>query len=153
MYSTSALVAVAGLLLAVFGLVDMVGGVWLLGQGAEIRSFIQQTSINLFGTNIDRETMRSLVSPLPGVLLVFGALEVLIGVGIFAHKGWARALGIILALLGLLVSIAGVSFAMALAPGFSVPLIGAIVVLLGYAFIVLALIAGGGHFRRRFPQR
>jgi hypothetical protein len=32
-------------------------------------------------------------------------------------------------------------------------LIGAIVFLLGYAFILLSLFAGGGHFRRRSPQR
>ncbi|MEX2547900.1 MAG: hypothetical protein WD830_08965 [Chloroflexota bacterium] len=153
MYSTSALVAVAGLLLAVYGLIDIVSGVFLLGQGNEIRSFIQRTTINLFGTIIDRETMRALASPLPGVLLVFGALELILGAGIFAHKGWARALGILLSLVGLLLGVAAVSFALALAPGFSPTLIGAIVVMLGYAFILLALFAGGGHFRRRYPQR
>jgi len=144
---------VAGLLLAVFGIVDIVGGVWLLGQGAELRSFIQQTSINLFGSNIGRETLRAVISPLPGVLLVLGALEIVSGIGVFAHKGWARALGILVSLLGVLVGVAGVSFALALASGLSMPLIGAAVILLGYAFIFLALVAGGGHFRRRFPQR
>ena len=125
----------------------------MLGQGAELRSFIQQTSINLFGSNIDRETLRAVISPLPAVLFVFGTLQIVFGAGIFAHKGWARALGILVSLLGLLVGIAGVSFAVALASGFSVPLIAAVVVLLGYAFIMLALLAGGGHFRRRLPPR
>jgi hypothetical protein len=152
-YSTSALVAVAGLLLAVFGLIDIVAGAWLLGQGNELRSFIQRTTINLFGAGIDRETMRSVLSPMPGVLIVLGALEVILGVGIFAHKRWARALSILLSLFGLVLGVVGVSFALALAPGFSVSLIGAIVVLLGYAFILLALIAGGSHFKRRYPGR
>ena len=136
-----------------FGFVDMGGGVWLLGQGRELAAFVERTSINLFGTTIDRPTMRALLSPLPGVLIVLGLLEVLAGLFIFAHKGWARALGIILALLGLVVGVASISFSLALAPGFSVQLIGSIVVLLGYAFILLMLFAGGRHFRRRNPQR
>lgn len=152
-YSASALVAVAGLLLAVFGLLAMVGGVWLLGQGGELQRFIQQTTVNLFGSRLDQSTLRAVLSPMPGVLLVVGALQVILGAGIFAHKGWARALGILLALLGILVGIAGVGFALALAPGSSVPLIAAIVTLLGYAFIFLALTAGGAHFYRRYPQR
>jgi hypothetical protein len=151
-YSTVALVAIAGLVLAVFGFVDMGGGVWLLGQGRELASFVERTTVNLFGTTLDRPTMRALLSPLPGVLIVFGALEVLAGVFVVAHKGWARALGIFLALLGLIVGVASISFSLALAPGFSVPFIGSIVVLLGYAFILLMLFAGGRHFRRSNPQ-
>ncbi len=85
--------------------------------------------------------------------MVFGLIELVAGAGIFAHKGWARAIGIVVALLGLLAMIAGFSFAIALAPGFSVPLIGTIAVLIGYAFILVALFAGGSHFRRRYPQR
>lgn len=153
MYSTSALVAAAGLLLAVFGLVDIVAGVWLLGQADELRQFIQRTSLNFFGSRLEQETLRAILSPMPGVLLIWGALEVILGAGIFAHKGWARALAILLSLLGILVGIAGVSFALALAPGASPAMIAAMVVLLGYAFIVLALIAGGSHFRRRYTQR
>jgi len=153
MYSTSALVAVAGLLLAVFGLIAIVAGVWLLGQADELRQFIQRTSINFFGSRLDQETLRAILSPMPGVLLIWGALEVILGAAIFAHKGWARAIAVLLSLLGILVGIAGVSFALALAPGASPALIAAMVILLGYAFIVLALIAGGSHFRRRYPQR
>ena len=55
--------------------------------------------------------------------------------------------------LGLLAMIGGISFAIALSPGFSVPLIGTIAVLIGYAFILVALFAGGSHFRRRNVQR
>jgi len=152
-YSTSAVVAFAGVLLAVFGIIDIVGGIYLLGQGPQLRDFISRTTVNLFGTVIDRDMMRALLSPAPGVLMVFGLMELLAGIGIFAHKGWARAIGIIAALVGLVVMIAGTSFAIALAPGFSVPLIGTIAVLIGYAFILVALFAGGSHFRRRNPQR
>ncbi len=153
MYSTSALVAVAGLLFAVFGIVAIVAGVWLLGQADELRQFIQRTSINFFGSRLEQDTLRSILSPMPGVLIVLGALEVVAGVGIFAHKNWGRALGILLSLLGISVGIAGVSFALVLAPGASPAMIAAMVVLLGSAFIVLALAAGGSHFRRRYAQR
>jgi len=84
--------------LALFGIIDILGGVWLLGQGAELRSFIARTTVNLFGTVIDRETMRALIAPAPGILMVFGLIELLAGIGIFAHKGWARAIGIIASL-------------------------------------------------------
>jgi hypothetical protein len=97
--------------------------------------------------------MRALIAPAPGILMVFGLIELLAGIGIFAHKGWARATGIIASLLGLLAMIGGISFAIALAPGASMPLIGTIAVLIGYAFILVALFAGGSHFRRRQPQR
>ncbi len=153
MYSTSALVAVAGILIAIIGIIDIFGGVWLLTQGNELRSLIGRTTINLFGTVIDRETLRALLAPSPGILMVFGLFELLAGIGIFAHKGWGRFLGIVAALIGLLVMIAGVSFAVALAPGFSVPLIGTIAALIAYAFILVALFAGGSHFKRRSPQR
>jgi len=153
MYSTSALVAVAGLLLAVFGLIDIVAGVWLLGQGNELSNFIQRINSLNVGISLDRATMRSLLTPMPGVLIVFGALELIFGAGIFAHNRFARVFGILLSLIGILIAIAAVSFALALAPGASPALIGAMFVLLGYSFIVLALIAGGSHFRRRYPQR
>ena len=152
-YSTSVVVAVAGVLLLAVGLIDIIGGVWLLTQGPELRSFIQRTTINLFGTVLDRETMRTLLTPAPGVLMVFGLVELLAAIGILAHKGWGRGIGILVALVGLLVMIGGISFAIALAPGASVPLIGTIAVLIGYAFILVALFAGGSHFRRRNPQR
>ena len=149
-YSTSALVAVAGLLLVLFGLIDAVGGVWLLGQGSELRGFIQRSTISFFGPPIDRETMRALISPLPAILLVFGAIEVLAGAAIFAHKGWARAIGILVSLLGLIVGVVSVSFSLALSPGASVPMVASIAVVLGYAFMLVALVAGGRHFRDRY---
>ena len=42
---------------------------------------------------------------------------------------------------------------MALAPGVSVALMISAVLLVGYAFVILALIAGGSHFRRNYPGR
>jgi hypothetical protein len=153
-YSTSALAAVAGVVLLVFGLIDLVGGFWLLGQGAELRNLVGRiTSLNVLGINVDREMMRAVLSPLPGVLMGLGVVELLVAVGVFAHKSWGRILGILIALLGILVSIAAVTFSLALAPGASIQVIGSVVILLGYAFVFLALLAGGSHFRRRYPNQ
>ncbi len=149
LYSTSALVALAGLVLVVFGLFVAVAGAWSLTQGPEIGRFIRDNDIAVFGRQLDRETLRAALTPMPGVLMVVGVLQLLVGATIFAHKGWARALGVLLSVLGVLVGVFAVSTAVALAPGLSVPMLVALVLLLGYAYALLALIAGGGHFRAR----
>ena len=149
-YSTSALVALAALVLVAFGILIAVIGAWSLTQGPEISRFIRDNDIAVFGTQIDRETMRAILTPMPGVLMVIGLLQLIVGAGVFAHKGWGRALGVLLSILGVLVGIFAVSTALALAPGVSVPMLIAIVLLLGYAFVLLALMAGGSHFRARY---
>ena len=53
---------------------------------------------------------------------------------------------------GIVVLVAHVH-AMALAPGASVQLMVAVMLLVGYAFVLLALIAGGSHFRKNYPGR
>ncbi len=150
-YGSSALAAVGGLILVLFGLTVAALGAWSFTQGPEIARFILVNDIAVFGTQIGRETLRTVLSVTPAIVVVVGILQLLSGAGIFAHKGWARALGLLLALFGLLVSLFGVSMALALARGTSIPVIIAIVLLVGYAFTVLALIAGGGHFKRRYP--
>jgi hypothetical protein len=150
LYATMVMVAFAGLLLALFGIADIGGGAWLYTQGKELANLVDRTSVNLFGTSLDKPTLRALLGPLPPILIVFGILEVLSGLFIVAHKGWARWLGVLLSLVGLVVGVISISFALALAPGVSFALIGAIVVLVGYAFILLMLLAGGRHFRRRY---
>ena len=147
---TSTLVVLAGLVLIVFGLLVAVLGGWTLTQGPEIGRFIRDNDIAIFGRQIDRDTLRAVLSPMPGILMVIGVLQLLVGAVVFTHRGWSRWLGVLLALLGLLVSVVAVSGALALVPGVSIQLMIAAVLLLGYAYIVLALIAGGSHFRARY---
>lgn len=154
-YSTSALVALAGLLLVVFGLVIAVAGGWGFTQGNELGRFVREYAdrIAIFGQRVDRETLRTFLSAMPTSLVITGIAQLLIGAGVLAHKGWARGLGVLLSLLGLLVGVFAVSAALALAPGLSVPMLIAIVLLLGYAYVLLALLAGSGHFRARYQGR
>ena len=82
-----------------------------------------------------------------GTVLVVGVLHLLSGVGLLMHKSWARAIGIVLALLGTLFSAAGVLYA---ATPNTIP--PAAIVPAAYAFTLLALILGGGHFVRRLAR-
>jgi len=148
-YGTSPLAAFAGLLLVIFGIGVIALGVFTITQGQEIARFIRDNDIAIFNTQISHDTMRSILTPSPGVLIVTGLLQFIFGVGVMAHKSWGRWLGFLLALIGLAVAVVAVSIALALSGGFTVPVIIAVVALVGYALIVLALLAGGGHFRRK----
>ena len=152
-YQTSVLAVLAGLVLIVFGLLVAVLGGWTLTQGPEITRFIRDNDIAIFGGQVDRETLRAVLSPMPGILMVLGILQLLVGAVVLTHRGWSRWLGVLLALVGLLAGIIAVSAALALVPGVSVQLMIAAVLLLGYAYVLLALIAGGSHFRARYPGR
>ncbi len=152
-YKSSVLVALAGLALMVFGLALAVFGGWTLTLGPDFARFIRDNDIAIFGRQIDRETLRTVMQPMPGILIVLGVLELLIGAVILAHRSWARWLGVLLSLLGLVVSVMALSAVLALVPGTSAQLVIAITLLIGYAFILLALIAGAGHFRKRYSNR
>ena len=152
-YKSSILVALAGVVLIIFGLAVALLGGWTLTQGPELGRFIRDNDIAIFGTHIQRDTLRSILEPMPGILMFLGVLQLLVGAVILAHRGWARWLGVLLALLGLLVSVVALSAVLALVPGTSVQLMIAVVLLLGYAYVLLALIAGGSHFRATVPRR
>ena len=141
----------AGVILVVFGVIDVAAGAWLYGQGSELNSFVQRSTVNLFGATLDRQTLRSILSLTPPALIIFGLIEAIVGLGILRHQSWARVLGIFVALLGLPIGIVGVSVSLALASGSPVVVLVAVAVLLGYAFVLLALFAGGRHFHRVYP--
>lgn len=147
-YRTSFLVALAALVLIVFGAALTVLGAWTLTLGNDLSHFIRDNDVAIFGRQIDRDSLRTFVQPLPGVLIVFGVIQLLIGAVIAAHRSWARWLGVLLALLGLIASVVALSATLALVPGFEVKTLVPTVAVAGYAFVLLALIAGGGHFRK-----
>ena len=151
MYRTSFLVALASLILIIFGVAVAVLGAWTLTLGPDLGRFIRDNDIAIFGRQIERDTLKSIISPMPGILMVLGLLQLLVGAVVLAHRNWARWLGVLLALLGLIVSVIALSAVLALVPGVSVQLMAASTLVIGYALVLLALIAGGGHFRRRYP--
>ena len=153
-YGTSVFVALSAMLLVIMGIALAVLGAWLLTQGPALSDLVQRLrSVDLVVFKPTRELLRSVVSAFPGTLMVLGVLQLLVGVFVLGHRGWARWLGVLIGLLGLLFSVVALTSTMALIPGTSVQLILSISFLIAYAFIVLMLIAGGGHFRRRYPGR
>ena len=80
-------------------------------------------------------------------------LELIAGIGVFVHQRWARWLGFLLAIFGLVISVFSVSIGYALARGFTLPVIIGVVAVIGYILILLALLGGGSHFRRRVAPR
>jgi hypothetical protein len=153
-YGTSVFVALAAMLLVIMGVVIAVLGAWLLTQGPALTDLVQRLrSVDLLVFKPTRDQLRAVVSASPGTLMVLGVLQLLVGAFVLRHRSWARWLGILVALLGLLLSVVAVTSAMALIPGASVQLIVASAFLIAYAIVFLALIAGGGHFRARYPGR
>ena len=153
-YGTSVFVALAAMLMVIMGVALAVLGAWLLTQGPALGDLVQRLrSVDLIVFKPTRESLRSMVSASPGALMVLGVLQLLIGAFVLGHRGWARWLGVILALIGLIFSIVALTSTMALIPGASLQLMITIAFLIGYAFVLLALIAGGGHFRARHQGR
>ena len=148
-YGSSALATIAGLLLLLLGLVDVIGGAFLFVNPQPLSSFVGRVQEINVGIRLTRDSLGAM----PAVLLVMGVVELLSAIGVFGHKTWGRVLGILVALVGLVISIAAVALAMAIAPGSSVQVIVMAVALFSYALILLGLLFGGGHFRRRYPQR
>ena len=148
-YGSAGLATLAGLLLLLLGLVDVIGGALLFVNPSPLSSFVGRVQEINIGIRLTRDSLGAM----PAVLLVIGVAELLAAVGIFGHKTWGRVLGILAALVGLAMSGAGVALAMAVAPGASMQMIIMAVALISYALILVGLLLGGGHFRRRFPQR
>jgi hypothetical protein len=152
-YKTSVLVALAAMLLVIGGVALAVLGAWLLTQGPALSDLVQRLrSVDLLLFEPTRETIRSVVSASPGALMVLGVLQLLVGAFVLRHRSWARWLGVLLGLLGLMFSIVAVTSTMALVPGTSVQLVVAAAFLVVYALVVLVLIAGGSHFRAQYPR-
>jgi hypothetical protein len=99
------------------------------------------------------------------VALVAGLLQLLSALGIFGHRGWGRALGLLISLVVIVASAVGVVWAIG-QPTLMITLDGttASVVsqvekasvpaapLIFYGIVFLCLLFGGGHFRLKEVQ-
>jgi hypothetical protein len=140
----------------------IIAGIWLLLVGllvtfvSAIGFAIGQGAMPFLPAGAEADAIRGAFAVILGIFLVIGVLHLLSGIFIFAHRGWARWIGVVLALLGTLLGVA--SLFGATSPRFATDadaqstLATAIVVLVGYGFTLLALIFGGKHFERRRVQ-
>jgi hypothetical protein len=146
-YNTSILAIIAGVVLLLWGLLWTLGGVGLIAV-SNVTGLITDN----LGQNL-ADSIHNIVVVVGAVVLVVGLLQLLSALGVWLHKGWARILGILFGILGTLFGLAAVAGAAGNRSGVSSSttgnsLVGALVVLVSYAFVLVILIIAGGHFRR-----
>ena len=141
-------VVLAGIFLLVVGLLTLgMGGLLLLGSalfaGAEGSAELE----TVVGGNL-ADAFAGVFAVIGAVALLWGLLEIVGSIGMLAHRGWGRAIGLVAGVLGLLVW--GLSFLSALGSGpeagSSIAFAG--VLAAGYGVTVVAVVTGGAHFRR-----
>jgi hypothetical protein len=150
-YSSNPLVIVGGVILVVFGLlVTLVGLIGLL-LGAIAESFLEEVVTPNVELQFDAGAVSAILLVVFGIVLLLGILHLLSGLGIFMHKGWARAIGVVLAVLGTLFGVLAVVTALEASRPQTGELVVPLVIAVGYGLTLFALIAGGNHFRRIYP--
>lgn len=145
---TSVLVVLAGIFLLVVGLLTLgMGGLLLLGSALVAGAQGSAELESVVGGDL-AEAFAGMFAVIGGVALLWGLFEIVGAVGMFAHRGWGRAIGLVAGVAGLLLW--GLSFLSALGAGAdggaSIAFTGVLVA--GYGLTVVALVSGGQHFRR-----
>lgn len=147
-YGSSALATVAGVVLLILGLLVGLLSVFGLLVGVAGAAFIEEIDPTFSGAG---GAFAAFFVILFGFLLVFAVLHVAAAIGVFAHRSWARWVGIILALLGLLFGGLGLIGVAADPVTAGEGLIVFFIWLTAYGFSLAALAAGGEHFAPRYP--
>jgi hypothetical protein len=141
--TTSVLVVLAGIFLLIVGILTFgLGSLFGLLGGLLATAGTSESGLEVFGP------IGGLVAGLAFLVVFWGLLEIIASIGMFIHRGWGRALGLIVGVVGVafmalaLVGTLTASESSAGGTGFS------LVLAVGYGFTVLALVTGGEHFRR-----
>jgi hypothetical protein len=158
-WGRSLLAILAGVILLVYGLFMGLLGGWALvaaGTAEQIRDVLQQAG----ATPALIDAVQGVVTGVGVVLLVIGILHLLGAVGIWAHRGWGRAIGVVLGLLGTLLGIGMVISTLGPTTIGDTTITGelnqqqgglggSVIFLVSYLFVLLAMFVGRRHFRRR----
>jgi hypothetical protein len=142
----SGLVIVAALFLLVIGILTGLGGAAIFVGGSLFGELGKAgTGSGFFGA------VGGLISGVAVIIIIWALLEILGGFGMLFRRGWGRAIGFFVGIIGaiftglaLLATLGSLGSVEGGATGVAVVL----VVFLGYALTVFALARGGGHFRR-----
>ena len=144
----SGLVIVAALFLLVIGVLTALAGAILFLGGSLLGQVANaETNIGVFGA------LGGFIAGVAALVIVWALLEIFGAFGMLLRRGWGRAIGFIVGVIGaiftgfaLVASLAslGGPDGGSTAGGVAVVL----VVFLGYLLTVFALLRGGGHFRR-----
>jgi hypothetical protein len=152
-YPANPLVVLAAMVLLVFGLaVTLVGVLGLIG-GVFLVAVLGDLLTTELAIAVDLDAFATVALVAFGIVLIGGVLHLLSSIGIFMHRSWARAIGVLLAALGTMLGGVGIALVMQDAfPGQDVgrALTVPAIVAVGYGLTLFALIVGGNHFRRRY---
>ncbi|MEA2622759.1 MAG: hypothetical protein QOH61_1669 [Chloroflexota bacterium] len=148
----SVLAIIAGVPLLLYGLLVTLAGAAIL----VVRSLLDDAITSAIGdgslTATDARTLRDVIVGVAVVILIIGILHLLAAIGIWAHKGWGRWLGIIFGVIGTLIGLAalvGVRATPGVTGSRGSDLGSSLLILVPYAFVLIAMIVGGAHFARR----
>jgi hypothetical protein len=138
---TSIWAIVAGVCLLLWGLLWTLGGIIAVGAGGSVNQLPGVPAGVDFG---------GIFATVGIVILVIGILHLLAAIFIWAHRDWARYLGLVLAVLGTLLGLAALASPRDRSAGEQAgdPIVGALFFLVPYAIALIGLILGGKHFRR-----
>lgn len=150
-YKTKVLAIIASLWLLLTGLIATLGGAAAFAVGSgRLTTFLRDNG----ATQANIDALVGAVSVLGVFFLVCGILLLLSALGIWFHKSWARVIGIIFSVLGLLISLpflAAGSMTSTLSDGriatTNLSPIGVVFVVL-WGLTLLFLIISGGHFHK-----
>jgi len=145
----SGLVIVAALFLLVIGVLTALAGAILMIGGSLLGQAVNtETNSGVFGA------ISGFIAGVAVIVIVWALLEIFGAFGMLLRRGWGRAIGFIVGVIGAiftgfalvasLASLGGADGGGSTASGVAVVL----VVFLGYLLTVFALLRGGGHFRR-----
>ncbi len=144
----SGLVIIAALFLLLVGVLTAIGGGILMLGGTVLGQLgTTDTGTGVFGA------LGGFIAGVAVVVIVWALLEIFGAFGMLFRRGWGRALGFIVGIIGalftglaLLASLGSLGSTDGSSAGAGVVVV--LVVFLGYAVTVFALVRGGGHFRR-----
>jgi hypothetical protein len=144
----SGLVIVAALFLLVIGVLTALAGAILMIGGSMLGQIGNaETNIGVFGA------LGGFIAGVAVVVIVWALLEIFGAFGMLLRRGWGRAIGFIVGVIGaiftgfaLVASLASLGGADGGSTASGVAVV--LVVFLGYLLTVFALLRGGGHFRR-----
>jgi hypothetical protein len=144
----SGLVIVAALFLLVIGvLTALAGAILFLGGSLLGQVGNAETNIGVFGA------FGGFITGVAALVIVWALLETFGAFGMLLRRGWGRAIGFIVGIIGaiftgfsLVASFASLGGADGGSTAGGVAVV--LVVFMGYLLTVFALLRGGGHFRR-----
>jgi hypothetical protein len=156
-YGRSFLAVVAGFVLLTWGLVFAVSGGLVMWLGS-LDQIVSELTLSAETMDLVSEFNKQ-ANAYGGVLLMLGIMQLIGAVGILAHRGWGRAFGVVLGLLGTLWGIGMVISSIRLNIGDVAiegalvndqpALAGSVIVLVCYLLIFLAMFMGKRHFRKK----